>query len=89
MLSSSLHNYSDDGAKVCIILEKICIKPKFFCIKVIFPPFGMADLGGRGIGTETAGAVIKGVALCAHTSKVVFSFIKRGSSFRKDEFFFS
>ncbi|EFI13021.1 hypothetical protein HMPREF0106_02933 [Bacteroides sp. D22] len=34
MLSSSLYNYSKNGAKVCIISEKRCIKPKFFCIKV-------------------------------------------------------
>jgi hypothetical protein len=34
LLSSSLYNYSKNGAKVCIILEKRCIKPKFFCIKV-------------------------------------------------------
>jgi hypothetical protein len=34
LLSSSLYNYSKNGAKVCIILEKICIKQYFFCIKV-------------------------------------------------------
>lgn len=42
-------------------------KTKVFLHKSDFSPFGMADSGGRGIGTETAGAVTRSVALCAHT----------------------
>ena len=57
-------------------------KTKVFLHKSDFSPFGMADSGGRGIGTETAGAVTRSVALCAHTSKMFFFF-------RKDAFFFS